>query len=107
MGKDAARIIKECNRRRKPLPKTIREAPELRHGLGLYYEAFNELDTCRSFGMGVGPIPWSAVQEYALTYGYSTEQADDLHFFIQRMDVAYRKHVSKKSDSKTLSPKKS
>lgn len=88
-------IIRNCYRRNQPLPKKIQEAPELMTGLGLYFDAFNELDTCRSYGMAIGPIPWSFTQDYAITNGFSQEQADDLHFFIQRMDVAYRKEVSK------------
>lgn len=57
-------------------------------GLELYYGAFLDLCTCRS-GFGDGPISWQATQEYALVNQFDSEQLEDLHYFIQKMDEAF------------------
>ena len=104
MERDASRIIRECYRRHQPLPKSLTEAPALIQGLGLFFDAFCELDSCRQVGMGIGSIPWSVVQDYAITNEFTMEQTEDLHYFIQKMDQAYRSRVA--SQSKAKSPKK-
>jgi hypothetical protein len=80
------------------LPPAIRDAPELRLGLGLYYSAFWDLDSCRSIGMGEGPISWLAIDAYATARGLDTEQRADLHYFIPVMDRAYLKHLGEQRE---------
>ena len=74
------------------LPPAIRDAPELTQGLALYYGAFWDLNSCRSIGMGEGPISWLSVDAYATARGFDAEQRDDLHHHISAMDRAYLKH---------------
>lgn len=74
------------------LPPVIRDAPELTLGLALYYGAFWDLNSCRTVGMGEGPIPWLAIDAYATARGFDAEQRDDLHHHISAMDRAYLKH---------------
>lgn len=76
-------------------PADIKVAPELNLGLDLYYEAFWCLTTCRSLGMGIGPIPWTAVMEYCDRYQIEDDQRDDMVYHINQMDDAYRKHVER------------
>lgn len=83
-------------RERRPVPPSIANAPELRFGLEMYYGAYLDLMTCRTLGMGLGPIPWTAINQYAKAYDYTEEQEDDLQFYISRMDNAYLEAVSKK-----------
>lgn len=88
-------------RERRPLPPAIANAPELQMGLELYYGAFLDLMTCRTMGMGPGPIPWTAINQYARAYDYSEEQEEDLQFYVSRMDQAYLEAVAKKQPGKT------
>lgn len=89
-------ILEQCKRERRPLPPAIQNAPDLEMGLELFYGAFFDLTSCRSLGMGLGPIPWTAVNQYARAYGYSEEQEEDLQFYISRMDHAYMEWAAKK-----------
>lgn len=89
------KIITDCYREGMPLPAKIRNAPELQIGLELYFDAFFELSTCRQVGFGLSPIPWSAIREYALTYGLDDVQTEDLTHHIRTMDEAFLKHHSR------------
>ena len=88
-------ILEQCKRERRPLPPAIANAPELRMGLEMYYGAYFDLMTCRQVGMVAGPIPWTAINQYATAYRYDDEQEDDLQFYISRMDSAYLEWASK------------
>ena len=46
-------------------PKWFLEEPALTDHDRWLLRCFGELSTCRSFGMGEGPIPWTAIVEYA------------------------------------------
>src|SRR5690606_27660978 len=85
-------IIARCIREGLPLPQAIQNAPELLPGLALYYNAYVELDSCRPFGLGPGPIPWTAVEQYAQLLGFDREQTEDLHHHVRAMDRAYLEH---------------
>ena len=72
-----------------PLPDKIKNAPILRLGLELFYNAFWDLDSCRNSGWGMGPIPWLAMRDYATTFGFTEEQEEDLYYHVRLMDNAY------------------
>lgn len=100
MGQAEQRIIRECYRRHKPLPDRIENAPDLLLGLELYFEAFVELNTCRSTGWSAGPIPAWCVAEYSSRIGLSGEEAEDLHYHVRAMDSEFLKHVERQSRKK-------
>lgn len=88
-------------RQRKPLPEKIANAPELMLGLELYYSAFWDLTTCRQLGFGAaGAIPWSAIKDYAVAFDFDEEQAEDLFYFIRKMDNAYLEFYKPKEEKK-------
>ena len=72
-----------------PLPDFIRDQPELMFGLDIFVQAFGDLNTCRQTGMGVGPIPWTAIQEYCDLIDGSDDFKRDLHYHIRRLDHAF------------------
>lgn len=90
------RIIEAAIRRRQPLPDAIMDAPELYAGLEAYYEAFIELSTCRDHGMGVGPIPWTAVDRYAERHGFRGDGFFYLLKMVRALDDAFLKHQRQK-----------
>lgn len=80
-----------------PLPDRIANAPELYSGLEIYLQAFFDLDSERSHGMGIQLIPWSAIKHYALMYEFSEDQSEDLMYFIRKMDIAHTNKLKSKS----------
>jgi hypothetical protein len=78
-----------------PLPAPWRNPPETDKDLAWYIEAFSDLSTCRHFGMGAGPIPWTAIVEYK-----EKEEIEDEEFgaFIRAMDSEYLKFVAEKNE---------
>lgn len=91
------RIIEHCMRERLPLPKRIQDAPELWLGLELFYGAFLDLNSCRSSGWSLSPIPWTSIMDYAKAFEIEGEQKDDLFYFIRFMDEKYLEHLDKKN----------
>lgn len=81
----------EWLRERHPDAPSLRAKPEplplwLCHLPG----AFFELSSCREFGMAVGPIPWTAIVEYAERMGACDEFGLEAFCrYIRDMDVAY------------------
>lgn len=56
-------------------------------GFGGWYDDFWRLSTERQIGMGVGPIPASAIDRHVAGWGY--EDAELFEFCIRRMDGVY------------------
>ncbi len=78
----------------------MRNAPHLPEYLQPYWEAFEELSTCRSYiGMtgSPGPIPWTAICRYADKHGFAGDSFDDLVAIVRATDDAFRAHVQEKS----------
>jgi hypothetical protein len=65
----------------------LQNAPALRLGLALYFNAFFDLDTERDRGE-LQPIARSMCFQYAHDYEFDECQTDDLWYYIQRMDLA-------------------
>lgn len=51
--------------------------------------AFYDLDTCRSVGFDVGPIPWTAINAWAAEHGLAGELRRVFVTVIRRMDAAW------------------
>lgn len=79
-----------------PLPDAIQNAPELWPGMGVYYSAWVELDSCRMIGFNVGPVPWTAIEEYCIRLDLDIDEKADMHFFLRKLDGAYLDHQRKK-----------
>lgn len=82
-------IIQQSLKAGRALPSRIANAPHLLPGLDLYYTAFLQLGTCRSVGMGLGPIPWTALNDYALRHGIDDEEFDIFVTLVRRLDAAF------------------
>lgn len=101
-GARAATIAKAAAERGDDVPESCLP-PELSNpDLGVYLEAphghFWRLSTCRGIGFGaLGPIPWTAVDSYAQTYGFAQNEVDydDFVFIIGQLDEEFLR-VSRK-----------
>lgn len=90
-------MIRECFRRKRPIPERIQNAPDLLTGLELYFEAFIELNTCRTTGWSPGPIPSWCIDEYSNRLDLDEDEAEDLHYHIRMMDQAFLLHIAEKN----------
>jgi len=95
------RMIQECFRRKRPLPERIQNAPNLLMGLELHFDAFIELNTCRSTGWSPGPIPSWSIDEYCFRLELTEDEAEDLHYHIRMMDQAFLQHIAEKNKDST------
>ena len=66
-------------------------------GLEYYFRAFRDLSTCRGIGMGLGPIPFTAIIQYCNLY--NIEEIEEFIYLIRRMDDKFLELEAKK-DSK-------
>lgn len=49
-----------------------------------------------------GPIPWTAIHQYAAAHGvHHPDEVDRLSALVKRMDMVYLSHVQQKVKSKT------
>lgn len=63
-------------------------------GFEYYTEAFKELNSTRPIGMGVGPIPFTAILEYFKVY--PCDDFEEFNYIIRSMDEAFLRHQSTK-----------
>ena len=89
------------------IPDKIYNSPKLTSGLEFYWTAFWDLASDRDFGMSEGPIPWTAMNDYALRYSLSNDEFDRLCYIIKAMDKEYLKHRDKETKSKINKANKS
>ena len=74
----------------KVLPRILKKGKRLEdlepdvEPFSFYIDAFKELSTCRTSGMGIMPIPFTAIVEYAKIYNVS--DIDEFVYLIRKMD---------------------
>ncbi len=93
-GSTEREAIKQAAQWGTPVPEVYANAPVLAAGLELYFEGFWQLHSCRSFGMAMGPIPWTSVVQWGNMQELSHDQMDDLECHISEMDGAFLKWAS-------------
>lgn len=100
MGPHEQSIARQAAQAGLPLPDRIQNAPELTLGLGLYLGAFFELDSERSHAFGPTSIPFTSIVNYARAFDFDDEQAEDLVYYIRKMDEVNLKRVAEKQKTK-------
>lgn len=86
-------IVNQAISRNLPIPdKTIKDltdSPEVRIDLQFFFNAFMELNTCRSIGMNEGPIPWTAMITYCEVLEIDRDERERFIYLVRKMDEAY------------------
>lgn len=95
-GANEEAVIRQSAKSGQPLPARIENAPSLLIGLDLYYIGFQDLSSSRQVGMGLGPIPWMAIEQYCHLIGLDQDQKEAMHHHIVEMDSAFLKFHNKK-----------
>ena len=54
------------------------------------------LSSCHPVGMSLAPIPWTAVEQYAIAEQLDSEERYMLHHVITEMDKVYMNHINSK-----------
>lgn len=68
-------------------------------GLEFYLDAFYALNSCRSIGMGLGPIPWTSIRDYGTMYCTTEDSLEDLLFHVRNLDNNYLDWISKNRET--------
>lgn len=89
-----------------PLPDKIKNKPEITTGLDLYWKAFQDLSSDRDIGMGVGPIPWSAMHTWASRNHIRGDDFERFVLVLRGLDNVYMEKQGKKSKGKMGKGKK-
>lgn len=81
-------------------PAAFYEREDINPAWLFHWEAFNDLSSERQIGMGVGPIPRSAVKAYAEEFDIVGDAFDKFYRIIRAVDLEYLKQVNASSKSK-------
>lgn len=99
--------IEASIRKGRSLPEWYLDEPEIIPADAFYLKAFYDLSTCRQAGMGLGPIPWRDIKEYALFYKLDDDIIEAFVDIIMDMDRAYLEMKSEElENSKPKKPKR-
>ncbi len=82
-------VIEVHIQRGQPLPDWYLDEPPLSEYAAFFLRAFDKLSSCRSIGFSEGPIPWTAVNDFAVSRGLDTEMTKALETVIMALDRAY------------------
>lgn len=92
-------IVAQAVRFGEPIPDRIANAPELDYGLVFYLKAWTDLNSDRTLGMAVGPIPTIAILNYAKHYQLDSYETERMLRVLRYVDNEYLKHLESKSPS--------
>lgn len=80
----------------------LAERPELDPAQLVVWKAFNDLHSCRSFGFAPGPIPWTAIRQWAHEHAVvDPDDFDDLVYLVSELDAAWLEHEAKAAENKS------
>jgi len=82
------------------LPGQWQDKPELTDREEWFFEAFFELNTTRSLGFGIGPIPWTALLAYSQEMGLCDDEFDEFRYLITALDTEYREIIEQDESKK-------
>lgn len=97
-GKYEEQIRKVAAQRGDPNP--FPDKPVLSSAFYFYWVAFQDLNSVRTAGFSIGPIPWTAVDRYAHRHELSNEEFDLLWAIISHVDNTYLGLLNEKANPK-------
>lgn len=84
-------------------PKALQEKPEIPVHLLAVWRAFWDLNHDRAIGFGRGPIPFTAIDRYALRFGFDGDDFERLFLLIRALDAEYLSLTAPKPSSPSSS----
>lgn len=82
------------------MPPWFLDEPHSLPGDEFYLEAFSHLSSCRAIGMGIGPIPWNFIVDYAERHDLTDDFRDVFVAVIEAMDAGWMKWQRSESERK-------
>jgi len=82
------------------VPKWAIDAPSLPLGSEIVFDSYVDLDTCRTYGFGSGPIPWTSIVDYAVANGLPDDEIADFVTLIRMMDGEHLRYNQRKAEEK-------
>lgn len=73
----------------------LRSAPRMDDGLAAMTRAYVQLSTCRAIGMGIGPIPWDRMLEWARHHGLDHDATEHLIEVLMLVDAETLRRANK------------
>lgn len=58
-------------------------------GAGMWWQCFTDLQSDRPMGMGLGPVPWSSIDQWARRYSIPDDEFAVLAHVIRRLDAEW------------------
>jgi hypothetical protein len=90
-------MIAPAEAKGRELPDWVHKKPVENRGDDFYLSAFSDLGTCRSLSQEMpGPIPWTAIVEYADRAGLESDVSQGFIRIIRAMDLVYLEWFSEK-----------
>ena len=77
------------------------EEPELESGDVFYITAFEKLNTCRTLGMSIGPIPWDKIVHYGEFHKLDDELIEPFIDIIMGLDALFLERQHNKPTPKS------
>lgn len=71
------------------MPEWYSDQPSELYNEQFYFAAFGDLSSCRVNGMSLGPIPWTAIDQYSKHRKLSDDVSEHLNIVIREMDAVY------------------
>lgn len=84
--------------RGQPLPDWYLDEPFVYPAEQFYFQAFNDLSTCRQIGMDLGPIPWDTAMEYAQDHGLDAIMRNIFWGILVAMDKVFSDWRNRKTE---------
>lgn len=81
-------------------PEAFLNKAEVHEHLIYDWIAFHELASERQIGMAIGPIPRSAIRDYAIEHEITGDDWDRFHHIIRAMDSEYLTLINTKTKDK-------
>jgi len=96
MGPIERNIARQAYRSGQPMPDRIANAPTLATGLAVFFDAFFQLDTERSHGTALTPIPVTSILLYCGFNNFDRELTEDMLVLLRKMDNAHLARLAEK-----------
>lgn len=91
-GKDE-KLVKVAKANKIAIPKAIQNKPTVQDWDLLYWDCFMDLCGSRQLVNGMGHIPWSAVNDWAIRFAiHDPDQFEILRFVVGKMDEYWVEH---------------
>lgn len=78
----------------------LESEPEVDEGIRIMVRAYSELSSCRNVGMGIGPIPWTAMLEWCRHHNLRRDVSNHLINVLRLVDADTLRKAAERAKAK-------